>query len=67
MISKFTRNLSRLNNKFSLAPRVNFSSQGKFVPYDYTDALNFKSLLTEEELLVIFKSLETFFNILIIN
>jgi len=41
-----------------------FSSQAKFAKFDYTDAFNFSSLLTEEEKMVSFlqnNTLKTFF------
>ena len=48
------------NTVFNTIKRTGFksvysfgSSEDKFVDFDYTDALNFKSLLTEEELMVI--------------
>lgn len=54
MLSSFTRlmapSASRASSMF-FTPACSFGS-GKFVKFDYTDALNFSSLLTEEEKMI---------------
>jgi glutaryl-CoA dehydrogenase len=52
MISSSFSKLLKLNKNLSYLAPAAFATQAKFATYDYTDALNLKSLLTEEEIMV---------------
>lgn len=45
-----------LGSRLHFTPAQSFGSEKKFVKFDYTDALNIQSLLTEEEIMVYFNS-----------
>lgn len=54
MLQLFKATVKATAGRSLVTPIIANASSAKFAEFDYTDALNFKSLLTEDEMMVRF-------------